>query len=547
MPTEYSFEYNPEEDAKKALHKQIDVTMNQFIDTRFIKGSDLSFDEKKKYHHLLEETTTRKRKGLELVVAMPNHKSSKSEYMPSGNVIFFNSSSRMSPLMFNPKKTSEMMLSFKIQTPIIHKEMNNPKFREFINNTTKQYNDKDINEENQIGLETYGLSTEWLNDYKSNPPTLDIKNLYTMKDKKSWVGTLGSGSAHKLSLKFTDTDVYIMVFANAEKSSREFHRIVQWYAKKYPKMTLSDFMEKQPWHKLHEWNCYRNATRLAYNFAVSIKASIKHESDRQGYLQSSFESCLPKMGIPSTKQEVNCMVKMRGIKPHKYIKYLDDLSYGKTMSCSDSMKYFDDKSNCYVYFNDCTVNHLYHPKSREFVNDIFSSVCSLEKTDENNKLQQKYIESHSNNNIPLYQQKMIMTGDSLSLYESITIDEKLTLNNKSLKSNAPGFIAFPCFSNKKTTPPPPSSLPNKFGKKNTMGNSFLLELNKNKQIKSESPKDEKHFILHNGNDHKFAGKDVFHDIKNVKPTLKSMGFLNGLYEITEMKPYLTKYSNEIKN
>ena len=161
MPTEYLFEYNPEEDAKKTLHKQIDVTMNQFIDTRFIKGSELSFDEKKKYHHLLEETTSTKRKGLELVVTMPNHKSSKSEYMPSGNVIFFNSSSRISPLIFNPKKTSEMMLSFKIQTPIIHKEMNNLKFRKFINNTTKQYNDKDINEENQIGLETYGLSTEW--------------------------------------------------------------------------------------------------------------------------------------------------------------------------------------------------------------------------------------------------------------------------------------------------------------------------------------------------------------------------------------------------
>ncbi len=544
---EIKYEYNPEERSKNELYTKMDNTMNKFLDTRYIKASNktISFKEKVRYHHLFEETTTTKRKGLELIIPMPYHRLSKTEYMPSGDVLFFNVNSKVSPLMFNPKRTCELMMKFPVELDITHKKMSDPKFRASVNKIMAQYKQSDCQ---GPSLETYGISTEFLNKgSKLGPPKLSMSQVEILKDTKKWNACLGSGVGHDITLQFTNDKCYIVVFSCAEKSSMEFHRITQWYAKRCPRMKLCEFMEKTVWYKLHHWNCYRNGARLAYNFACAIKACIKHKVDSQAVLTDQFESCRPKMGIPCTKQELNYMMKLKGVRPRKYVKYLDELASNKHMCCKDSMKYFSNKTDCYAYFNDCTPNYLYSPQSRKYIGDIFASCYALTSTDENNELQQKYVESclngkEPNHNSPLYQEKMIKTGDKYSFYESIMVDEKLTFDNKSLDSHGPGFVAFPCFSNKK--PVKEQETKKVMVTTTTIGNSLLSSLNKNKQIKKESLKDETHFMLYNGDSHKFAGKDAFYGIKKVKATLRGMGFLKGFYQVTEMKPYLTKYSNK---
>lgn len=349
--------------------------------TDFCPGLTLDDMQVWRYYSLLESCKFK----VSAIFAMPNHEDSSTRHLPSGSVLFFDTDTPLRKEAFGGAGNSrlfETTMLFKIldsKQNVLSNKLLLSKFNSLIRTEGQcsSYHDE-TEEQSCICMATRGLSFQTSGEQEQymgfDDPFHYVNSeqewehlrdhILTKQDEHPFCSKLSSKGSHVSILSSDSGDLYLSVNVSAERSSMELMCIIEHYATQNPTLTISQFLQRYPYVKMHEHNTQRLAKHIAYETACYLGLYIESEYDSMA-LPRFDNQVRPRMGVPCFVQTANTMMLLPYLKNvHNYKEYVSRLASSTNISHSETVKLFEcpDKEHLRpVFFNMCCCNPIYHP------------------------------------------------------------------------------------------------------------------------------------------------------------------------------------------
>lgn len=312
-----------EERLRKRMEDEATSAVSNVVDMRY-SPTELSKEEILAYHRLIYASSGGKQnEGLRYAFPMQDRRL-QDGVVPEGGVFFYGPKSRLTPLMFSRFRTCDYVVYIPLAT---FAPMD-------ISLTTKYANGlKLINKymlENTYprGGSVYGptfssIMGASLNEIEENTETYRGM-VPPKKDAHPWEPCIAnSNNFVELIADKGHTTMAIAAYVSAEVMSSEFTYIASIYTKKYPNMTLDEFLTEFPFYTALKEASLRNALRVAAHFANMLGAPISSKDDGRSFVPMGHLA--PRIAVPSSIQCVNCFAKHSVFSLGQYLGYINVL------------------------------------------------------------------------------------------------------------------------------------------------------------------------------------------------------------------------------